>query len=203
MRPRSVIRDTIRFDSKTIGTRLKIPSVHIPVRCTFSCPRHLRDSFSHLSLFGVSSLAFRGPSAAHFQGLTLTCRTLRRKNGVPYVIGTTGRVIGHTFLRSEVNFLRVDSIVTAAVRGYAFLEGPICRSCLRASTRTQEVTTRLVWEGVCGRGWGVSCVSMMVVGALRLVLSLSVLIILRRNNRFLFSGLFKIEIRGFFLFFSP
>lgn len=144
MRPRSIVRSVMRFRSNTIGTRLKVPSVHLPVRCTFSCPSQLGTSFPHLSFGLYARLAFRRPSAAHFHGLTLTCRTLRHTNGVPYVIGTTGRIIMTTFLRSGVSFLNVDRMVRGAVSHMSCLRGPACRSCITASTRTQQVTRRLV-----------------------------------------------------------
>lgn len=144
IRPRSIVRSVIRFRSKTIGTRLNVPSVHLPVRCTFSCPRHIGSSFRQLSFTHVASLAFRRPSAGHFHGLTLTCRTLCQTKGVPYVIGTTGRIIISTFLGSGVSFLNVDSIVRRAVNGITCVGRPACRSCISASTRTHQMTLSLL-----------------------------------------------------------
>lgn len=142
IRPRSIVRSVIRFRSNTIVTRLKVPSVGLPVDCTFSCPGQLRDGTPHLSFARCTALAFRRPSVRHFHGLTFTFSTIEGNNGVPYVLGTTGRMIITTFLHSRVNFLRVDSIVRGAVTGTAFVSIPACRSCITASTRTEGVTRR-------------------------------------------------------------
>lgn len=208
MRPRSIVRSVIRFRSNTIGTRLNVPSVHLPVRCTFSCPSHVDTSFRQLSFTGYAGLAFRRPSAGHFHGLSLTCRTVCQNKGVPYVIGTTGRIIITSFLGSNVDFLNVDSIVRGAVRRTTFITGPDCRSCMTASRRTEEVTSRLIHQRG-PRGWfmvdglWVVGVRAFLVHTLRLVVDLSLLIVVRRNKRFLFTHLFGIQIRGFYLFFSP
>ncbi len=144
VRPRSVVRDVISFTSKSVGTRLSDPSVHLPVRCTLACPRRGPLSIPHLSFSGLKNFAFSTPSLRGFPYLTVTVRTVGGNNGLPYIVGTTSRITICTFLHKSLGFRSVPGVVRGYVNGCRRVRRPALRSVLTASGRAERCTGDLV-----------------------------------------------------------
>lgn len=135
IRPRDVVRSVIRFRSNTIVTRLKAPSVELPVRCTLCCPRHHCLPNSELSFSALRRVAFRRPSLRAFCKLGLTFRTKEAKNSLPAMLGTTGRGTITLFLSEGVGCLRVPRVVRTYVRTRGGVTTPAIRRVLGARRR--------------------------------------------------------------------
>lgn len=135
IRPRDVVRSVIRFRSNTIVTRLKAPSVELPVRCTLYCPSEEFLGNSELSFRVLGRVAFRRPSEGAFGNLPVTIRTTETNNDVPAIFGTTGRLTIHGFLRGGVDFLSVCRVVKRSVDERATMGSPSLSRVLRVRGR--------------------------------------------------------------------
>ena len=121
--PQSVVHGMVVYCDGSVLAQLGAPDMRTPIACSLAWPDRLPAPVPRLDLAAIGSLTFETPDAARFPALRLAREALARGGGAPAALNAANEVAVGGFLRGEIGFLDIVSVVERTVDAAAGAPG--------------------------------------------------------------------------------
>lgn len=121
--PESIIHSLVEFIDGSLKAQLGWPDMRLPIQYALAYPHRLpapdsRHSVRPFDLAAIGALHFERPDELRFPCLTLASEAGRRGGTAPAVVVAADEVAVAAFLREEIGFLDIASVVAATLEAH-------------------------------------------------------------------------------------
>lgn len=122
--PQSVIHSMVQFEDGAVKAQLGMPDMRLPIQYAFSYPVRIKSSFERLDFFQCAELTFERPDTSRFRNLALAFEALHQGGNMPCIINAANEVAVSSFLRDEIEFLRMSEVIEKTMQQVSFVKTP-------------------------------------------------------------------------------
>ncbi len=109
--PQSVIHSMVSYTDGSVLAQLGSPDMRTPIAHTLAWPARMPSPAKALDLAAIGQLTFEAPDPVRFPALRLARDSLRAGQGAPTVLNAANEVAVERFLRGDLGFLTILSVV--------------------------------------------------------------------------------------------
>lgn len=120
----SIIHSMVEFTDHSIIAQMSLPSMKHPIQYAFTYPERLVSKDDEVSFAQLRKMTFYRPDEETFLCLPLAKRAGREGGLMPTVLNAANEVAVAKFLRDEIEFLEIPSVVERAMSDFANEESP-------------------------------------------------------------------------------
>ncbi len=113
--PQSVIHSMVSYTDGSVLAQLGSPDMRTPIAHTLAWPARMPSPAKTLDLAAIGQLTFEAPDPLRFPSLRLARDSLRAGQGAPTVLNAANEVAVERFLRGDLGFLTISSVVERAL----------------------------------------------------------------------------------------
>ena len=122
--PQSIIHSMVEFKDKSIKAQLGLPDMKIPIQYALTYPSHCETDWDELDLTEIQSLTFEKPDFIKFPCMKLAFDVLNTGGTAPAVLNVANEQAVYRFLKQEINFNEIPSIIEIACEKHEFVSDP-------------------------------------------------------------------------------
>ena len=122
--PQSIIHSMVEFKDKSIKAQLGLPDMKIPIQYALTYPSHCETDWDELDLTEIQSLTFEKPDFVKFPCMKLAFDVLNTGGTAPAVLNVANEQAVYRFLKQEINFNEIPSIIEIACEKHEFVSDP-------------------------------------------------------------------------------
>ena len=122
--PQSIIHSMVEFKDKSIKAQLGLPDMKIPIQYALTYPSHCETDWDELDLTEIQSLTFEKPDFIKFPCMKLAFDVLNIGGTAPAVLNVANEQAVYRFLKHEINFNEIPSIIEIACEKHEFVSDP-------------------------------------------------------------------------------
>ena len=122
--PQSIIHSMVEFKDKSIKAQLGLPDMKIPIQYALTYPSHCETDWDELDLTEIQSLTFEKPDFIKFPCMKLAFDVLNTGGTAPAVLNVANEQAVYRFLKHEINFNEIPSIIEIACEKHEFVSDP-------------------------------------------------------------------------------
>ena len=122
--PQSIIHSMVEFKDKSIKAQLGLPDMKIPIQYALTYPSHCETDWDELDLTEIQSLTFERPDFIKFPCMKLAFDVLNTGGTAPAVLNVANEQAVYRFLKQEINFNEIPSIIEIACEKHEFVSDP-------------------------------------------------------------------------------
>ena len=122
--PQSIIHSMVEFKDKSIKAQLGLPDMKIPIQYALTYPSHCETDWDELDLTEIQSLTFERPDFIKFPCMKLAFDVLNIGGTAPAVLNVANEQAVYRFLKQEINFNEIPSIIEIACEKHEFVSDP-------------------------------------------------------------------------------
>ena len=122
--PQSIIHSMVEFKDKSIKAQLGLPDMKIPIQYALTYPSHCETDWDELDLTEIQSLTFEKPDFIKFPCMKLAFDVLNTGGTAPAVLNVANEQAVYRFLKQEINFNEIPSIIEIACEKHDFVSDP-------------------------------------------------------------------------------
>ena len=122
--PQSIIHSMVEFKDKSIKAQLGLPDMKIPIQYALTYPSHCETDWDELDLTEIQSLTFEKPDFIKFPCMKLAFDVLNIGGTAPAVLNVANEQAVYRFLKQEINFNEIPSIIEIACEKHEFVSDP-------------------------------------------------------------------------------
>jgi 1-deoxy-D-xylulose-5-phosphate reductoisomerase len=109
--PQSVVHSMVEYRDGAVMAQLGVPDMKTPIAYALSWPERIPLDLPPLDLCALGKLTFLNVDQRRFPCLGLAYEALRRGGTVPAVLNAANEVAVERFLRREISFLDIPTII--------------------------------------------------------------------------------------------
>ncbi|MBQ7195384.1 MAG: 1-deoxy-D-xylulose-5-phosphate reductoisomerase [Bacteroidales bacterium] len=122
--PESVVHSMVEFEDGAVIAQLGCPDMRQPIQFALSFPDRLTLNNKKLDFATLGSLSFEAPDMERFPGLRLAYEAIGHGGNVPCAMNAADEVAVAAFLRGEIGFYDIPSIISDCIAGVNFVADP-------------------------------------------------------------------------------
>lgn len=122
--PQSIVHSMVQFADGSVKAQLGVPDMHLPIRYALSYPRRLSTRQKPLELAQYATLTFEAPDMEKFPMLGYAFDAIAAGGNVPCVLNAANEIAVAAFLRGEILFGEIPSIVGQTIKSISFQASP-------------------------------------------------------------------------------
>ncbi len=122
--PQSIIHSMVQFADGSIKAQMGVPDMKIPIQYALTWPAHAPSAFERIDFARHSALTFAQPDLELFECLALAYDALRAGGTMPAALNAANEVAVEAFLREEIPFGDIPSVVHACMERHDALPAP-------------------------------------------------------------------------------
>ncbi|MEJ7655208.1 MAG: hypothetical protein WKH64_18685 [Chloroflexia bacterium] len=135
----------VEFEDGSLKAQLGIPDMRVPIQYALAYPRHLPNArLPRMDWSAALTLEFGPPDLERFPCLRLALEAGRLGGTFPAVLSTADEVAVAAFVRGDIGFMDIPSLVERALEAH----DPVMEPDLEAVRRIGAETRRRVSEWV-------------------------------------------------------
>lgn len=142
--PQSIVHSMVEFVDGAVKAQLGVPDMRLPIRYALGDATRLPTADSPLTLDRMVSLTFEKPDEERFPGIKLGHYALRRGGTAACVINAANEIAVAAFLRGQIGFADIYSLITAAIEKMPFVAQPSLDDYVRLNDETRRYTQSLI-----------------------------------------------------------
>ncbi|SHI59247.1 1-deoxy-D-xylulose 5-phosphate reductoisomerase [Hymenobacter daecheongensis DSM 21074] len=145
--PQSIIHSLVQFQDGSLKAQLGLPDMKLPIQYALGYPERLPSDFPRFSFLDYPQLTFEQPDRATFRNLPLAFEAMRRGGNAPCVLNAANEVAVAAFLRDEIGFLEMPTLVENCLTKVSYLATPSLDDYVQTDGETRRVAQELVGRG--------------------------------------------------------
>jgi len=145
--PQSIIHSLVQFQDGSLKAQLGLPDMKLPIQYALGYPHRLPSEFPRFSFLDYPQLTFEQPDRATFRNLPLAFEAMRRGGNAPCVLNAANEVAVAAFLRDEIGFLEMPTLVENCLTKVSYLATPSLDDYVQTDAETRRVAQELVGRG--------------------------------------------------------
>lgn len=122
--PQSIIHSLVQFEDGSIKAQLGLPDMRLPIQFALSYPERLKSDFPRFDFRNYPALNFEKPDMETFRNLALSFEALSRGGNMPCVLNAANEIAVAAFLKDQVGFLEMSTIVEQCLHKLAYIKNP-------------------------------------------------------------------------------
>ena len=142
--PQSIVHSMVEFVDGAVKAQLGVPDMRLPIRYALGDASRLPTSDSPLTLDKMLALTFEQPDEERFPGISLGHYALRRGGTTACVINAANEIAVAAFLREQIGFADIYSLITQAIEKMPFVEKPSLDDYVRLNDETRRYIQSLI-----------------------------------------------------------
>jgi len=148
--PQSIIHSMVEYVDGSVISQMGVPDMRGPIAYALSYPERLEIGTPFLDLAGTGTLTFEEPDLERFPCLKLCYDALGRGGTAPAVLSAANEVAVAAFLRDEIRFVEISSVIESVISSHSSLEPENIDAVLKADIwgrdKAKEEIERLIKE---------------------------------------------------------
>ncbi|GAA3946704.1 1-deoxy-D-xylulose-5-phosphate reductoisomerase [Hymenobacter algoricola] len=142
--PQSIIHSLVQFQDGSLKAQLGLPDMKLPIQYALGYPERLPSDFPRFSFLDYPQLTFEQPDRATFRNLPLAFEAMRRGGNAPCVLNAANEIAVAAFLRDEIGFLAMPTLVENCLTKVSYLADPSLDDYVQTDAETRRVAQELV-----------------------------------------------------------
>ncbi|UOQ72092.1 1-deoxy-D-xylulose-5-phosphate reductoisomerase [Hymenobacter cellulosilyticus] len=142
--PQSIIHSLVQFQDGSLKAQLGLPDMKLPIQYALGYPERLPSDFPRFSFLDYPDLTFEQPDRATFRNLPLAFEAMRQGGNAPCVLNAANEIAVAAFLRDEIGFLEMPSLVESCLTKVSYLAEPSLDDYVLTDQETRRVAHELV-----------------------------------------------------------
>ncbi|MCB2378147.1 1-deoxy-D-xylulose-5-phosphate reductoisomerase [Hymenobacter sp. BT635] len=142
--PQSIIHSLVQFQDGSLKAQLGLPDMKLPIQYALGYPERLPSDFPRFSFLDYPQLTFEQPDRATFRNLPLAFEAMRQGGNAPCVLNAANEIAVAAFLRDEIGFLQMPSLVESCLTKVSYLAEPSLDDYVQTDQETRRVAHELV-----------------------------------------------------------
>ncbi len=122
--PESIIHSFVQFADSSVIAQLGLPDMRVPIQYALSYPNRLPLAAEQLDLASIGKLNFRAMDEGRFPCLRMAYESGRASGSMPTVFNAANEVAVARFLRGEIEFLHIESIIEQVLSAHQHEAAP-------------------------------------------------------------------------------
>ncbi|MCM3745974.1 1-deoxy-D-xylulose-5-phosphate reductoisomerase [Paenibacillus pasadenensis] len=122
--PESIIHSFVEFNDNSVIAQLGLPDMRVPIQYALSYPERLHNPSGRLSLAEYGKLTFREMDFDRYRCLALAFASGRAGGTATTVFNAANEVAVDRFLRGEIEFLAIESILEKVMEKHEIIANP-------------------------------------------------------------------------------
>lgn len=114
----------VQFADGSVKAQLGVPDMHLPIRYALSYPHRLSTRQKPLELAQYATLTFEAPDMEKFPMLGYAFDAIAAGGNMPCVLNAANEIAVAAFLRGEILFGEIPSIVGQTIKSISFQASP-------------------------------------------------------------------------------
>jgi len=143
LHPESIIHSYVEFKDSSIIAQLGNPDMRVPIQYALSYPNRLLSPAKSLDLAEIATLNFRSMDFDRFPCLRMAYESGRTGGTAPTVFNAANEQAVAKFLRGEIPFLRIETIIEECLQRHSVLSNPQIGDILEADRWARETASLL------------------------------------------------------------
>lgn len=139
--PQSIIHSLVEFVDGAVMAQLGTADMHLPIQYALTYPERLPAAFSRLDFSVLSALTFEAPDIETFPALALAYAAGRSGGSVPCVFNAANEIAVYAFLREELKFLDIATVIQTVMAGHTSMETPGLEDLFRIDTWARQAAS--------------------------------------------------------------
>ncbi len=120
--PQSIVHSAVEYEDGAIIAQMGEPDMRIPIQYALTYPKRVKNPFPRVDFAKRSLLTFEKPDAETFPCLSLAYRALQIGGTMPAVLNGANEVAVARFLRGEITFLQIPTLIEQTMNAYTVKE---------------------------------------------------------------------------------
>jgi 1-deoxy-D-xylulose-5-phosphate reductoisomerase len=142
--PQSIIHSLVQFEDGSIKAQLGLPDMRIPIQFALSYPKRLASDFPRFNFAAYPSLTFESPDIETFKNLRLAYHALEKGGNLPCVLNAANEIAVAAFLKDQVGFLEMSSIIEQTMDKIGFIASPSLEDLIETDNETRIRTEEII-----------------------------------------------------------
>lgn len=142
--PQSVIHSMVQFEDGSIKAQMGLPDMKLPIQYAMAFPQRLQSSFPRFNFSDYPALTFEQPDTKTFRNLTLAFDALRKGGNVPCVLNAANEVAVEEFLKENIRFIEISSVVERCMEKIAFISAPSYEDYVNTDKETRITALEII-----------------------------------------------------------
>lgn len=143
LHPESIIHSYVEFKDSSIIAQLGNPDMRVPIQYALSYPNRLLSPAKSLDLAEIATLNFRPMDFDRFPCLRMAYESGRTGGTAPTVFNAANEQAVAKFLRGDIPFLRIETIIEECLQRHSVLSNPQIGDILEADRWARETASLL------------------------------------------------------------
>lgn len=141
--PQSIIHSMVEFVDGSVKAQLGIPDMRLPIQYALSFPERYKNDFPKADFKTIKELTFFEPDLEKFRCLQLAYDTLSAAGTAPCVLNAANEVAVEKFLRGDIGFNQIPSIICTALENIENHRSPDLETIIECDKMTREFVADL------------------------------------------------------------
>lgn len=146
--PQSIIHSLVQFADGSLKAQMGMPDMRVPIQFALSYPERLEADFPRFSFMDYPNLTFEQPDTDTFRNLALAFEAMEKGGNMPCVLNAANEIAVAEFLRDNIRFLDMPSLVAQCMAKIPYLAKPGLEDYVQTDKETRRLAQELINQGV-------------------------------------------------------
>lgn len=143
IQPQSIIHSAVEFEDGGIIAQLGTPDMKLPIQYALYYPEKRRPlPGKRLDFFEIGQITFEKPKLENLPGLRLAYEAMKMGHSVPTVFNAANELAVAKFLKREISFLSIPSLIEKAMQKVEVVKEPSLEEILNVEQETYDFIDR-------------------------------------------------------------
>ena len=138
VQPKSIIHSMVEFVDGAVLAQLGTPDMKLPIQYALYYPQRRYLPGERLDFSALRQISFEEPDEETFRGLALARDAAERGGSMPTVFNAANERAVAKFLRREISFLDIYTIIEEAMERHQVIAHPALEEILETEAKTYE-----------------------------------------------------------------
>ena len=144
--PQSIIHSLVQFADSSLKAQLGLPDMRVPIQFALSYPQRLPNTLPRFRFLDHPELTFERPDTDTFRNLSLAFEAMRQGGNVPCVLNAANEVAVSEFLRGNIGFLDMSTLVERCMEKMPYIRRPNHEDYVATNDETRSKALELLKE---------------------------------------------------------
>jgi 1-deoxy-D-xylulose 5-phosphate reductoisomerase len=141
--PESIVHSFVEFEDKSVIAQLGTPDMRVPIQYALSYPERLPSAAEPLDLARIGALHFRELDLDRYRCFKYALDSAAAGGTAPAAFNAANEVAVARFLRGEIEFLRIETILEEVMNLHMPVASPDLEQILEADRWARDTAARL------------------------------------------------------------
>lgn len=141
--PESIVHSFVEFEDRSVIAQMGMPDMRVPIQYALSYPERWPSAVEPLDLARIGTLHFRELDLDRYRCFKLALDSAHAGGTAPAVFNAANEIAVMRFLRGEIEFLRIETILEEVMNRHEPTASPDLEHILDADRWARDAAARL------------------------------------------------------------